>query len=60
MLIYVVAGDTTSVREAAAAYKDVYGVDPKTENVGSLDDLHKVMVDAQKAEPNNIWAWMQP
>jgi hypothetical protein len=58
MLIKVVNGDSISVREAAAVYKEVYGVEPNFETAGSLDDLYKRMIEAREAQPENLWAWM--
>lgn len=51
-------GDSKSVKQLAQAYENVYGIQPKLERQGSLDDLVAVKKQAFEADPQNSFAWM--
>jgi len=53
-----VRGEQISVREMAAAYREVYGEEPNIEHRGSLEDLYRTMYQVKEQNPGNIWAWM--
>ncbi|KAK4499353.1 hypothetical protein PRZ48_009866 [Zasmidium cellare] len=53
-----VVGDRKSVKELAKVYEEVYGVNPTVERQGSFEDLHKIMREAFKKDPGNVFAWM--
>ena len=57
-LTSVVLGDSISIKQVAAAYSEVYGVEPEMMRLGSLEDLHRQFVETRKAQPNNIYTWM--
>ena len=56
--IIVVLGDSKSIKDMAQVYEKAYGVKPKVERQGSLDDLYSAMKDAYKNNPETRWAWM--
>ena len=58
LLNSLVLGDSIGIKDVAVAYQEAYGVEPKTQWLGSLDDLHDKLVATRKAQPQNIYAWM--
>lgn len=53
-----VIGSRASVRDIAATFEKVYGIQPKIERLGSLEELFDLMHAKKKAEPQNIYAWL--
>lgn len=53
-----VLGDRKSIRQIAEEFAQVYGKQARLQNLGSLDDLLKVMQTRFQNEPSNIPAWM--
>ncbi|RKU39927.1 hypothetical protein DL546_001403 [Coniochaeta pulveracea] len=51
-------GDRKSIREIAGAFKTVYGIEPKLERLGSLDDLYKRMHALRADNPSDIYGYM--
>jgi hypothetical protein len=52
-----VLGDSKSIKEIASSFEKVYGVPLSLQRLGSLEDLHGKMIAAQKAHPQNTYAW---
>jgi hypothetical protein len=51
-------GDRKSILDIAAAFEKVYGFKPKTERLGSLDEL-KAHMQAKRAEkPADVYSYM--
>ncbi|KAI1141694.1 nmrA-like family protein [Hypoxylon sp. FL0543] len=51
-------GGRATTREIAGSFEKVYGVKPKLECRGSLDDLYRHMHEMRKKEPQNLFAYM--
>ncbi|KAI2780439.1 nmrA-like family protein [Daldinia loculata] len=51
-------GGRATIREIAESFEKVYGVKPKLENHGSLDDLFKHMHSLREKDPQNIFSYM--
>ncbi|CAJ2513566.1 Uu.00g016850.m01.CDS01 [Anthostomella pinea] len=57
---FQIVGDRISVKGMAQAYSHAYGVEPKVECQGSLDELYKSAKESFKQDPKNAYAWMGP
>ncbi|KAH8657221.1 hypothetical protein BGZ60DRAFT_532068 [Tricladium varicosporioides] len=53
-----VLGDRKSVKEMAQVYQKVYGIEPRVERLGSLEELFTKMTTVFNKSPQNIFAWM--
>lgn len=53
-----VLGDRKSAKEMAELYQKVYGVEPKIQRLGSLEDLYEKMTAVFKEQGPNSYAWM--
>ncbi|KAI0104531.1 nmrA-like family protein [Daldinia grandis] len=51
-------GGRATVREIAASFEEVYGVKPKLEGHGSMDDLFKKMHELRKNDPQHIFSYI--
>ena len=51
-------GDSKSWPEIASIYADVYGVKPKVERQGTLDELRTTMKAVFQKDPKNMYAWI--
>ena len=58
LTLSTVRGDHVSMKDIAADFQAVYGDEPKLEQLGSLDDLYKLMHAARDREPENFGAWL--
>ena len=52
-----VLGDRASTKEIASMVKDAYGIEPKMESLGSMDDLFKEMTELRAKNPDTLMAW---
>ncbi len=53
-----VVGDRKTIKEIAASFSKVYGVTPKLESYGTLQELHDKMHAIRAAAPENIFGYM--
>ncbi|EXJ95695.1 hypothetical protein A1O1_00818 [Capronia coronata CBS 617.96] len=51
-------GACSTTHEIAATYEKVYGIKPKTECLGSLEELYEQMHRLRKNEPENVYSYM--
>ncbi|KAI8965324.1 nmrA-like family protein [Daldinia sp. FL1419] len=51
-------GGSSSIREIAESFEKVYGIKPKLERQGSVDDLYKHMHELRKSNPQNVFSYM--
>ncbi len=51
-------GDRKSAKEMAELYQKVYGVEPKIQRLGSLEDLYEKMTAVFKEQGPSSYAWM--
>ncbi|KAI1104966.1 nmrA-like family protein [Jackrogersella minutella] len=56
--IQKLVGGRASFHEIAQSFEQVYGVKPKVERQGSLDDLFNHMHELRKKDPRNIFAYL--
>ncbi|KAI0830392.1 nmrA-like family protein [Hypoxylon sp. FL0890] len=56
--ILKLVGGRATTREIARSFENVYGVKPKLECQGSLDDLFRHMHELRKKDPQNVFAYM--
>jgi hypothetical protein len=53
-----VLGDKKNIFDIAQAFEKVYGLKPKMQCQGSLDDLHATMHKIFAKDPSNVYAWL--
>jgi hypothetical protein len=46
------------MKEIAAEFKVAYNEEPKLEQLGTLDDLYKLMHTTRDRDPGNFNAWL--
>ncbi|KAK0666036.1 hypothetical protein QBC41DRAFT_375597 [Cercophora samala] len=51
-------GDRKSTKQLAAEFEEVYGVAPKLECLGTVEELKTKMESTREKEPQNIFAWL--
>ncbi|KAI1768627.1 nmrA-like family protein [Hypoxylon sp. FL1150] len=51
-------GGRASFREMAKSFEKVYGVQPKFECLGSLDDLYNTMHERRRSNPQDIFSYL--
>ncbi|KAF7920056.1 hypothetical protein EAE99_008177 [Botrytis elliptica] len=51
-------GDSKSIKKLAHLYREAFGVEPNSQRLGSLQDLHDNMTSAFKENPRNGFAWI--
>ncbi|KAL0939661.1 NmrA-like family protein [Colletotrichum truncatum] len=51
-------GDRKTIKEIAASFKEVYGIEPKLERLGSLDELKTRMHSLRQENPADIFKYM--
>lgn len=51
-------GDKKTLRQIAEEYEEVYGVKPKLESKGSMEEGHEKMTALFKQDPKNKWAYL--
>ncbi|EEU33939.1 uncharacterized protein NECHADRAFT_55821 [Fusarium vanettenii 77-13-4] len=51
-------GDRKSIKEIAATFQEVYGIQPKLERLGSLDDLKTQMNALRAKNPSGVFSYM--
>lgn len=58
LMMWLVLGDSISVQDIAATFKEIYGTEAKVQRLGSLEDLYNKLIETRKAQPHNPFAWM--
>ncbi|KAH8649557.1 hypothetical protein BGZ61DRAFT_546897 [Ilyonectria robusta] len=51
-------GDKKSIRQIAETLEAVYGKKVSLNNLGTMDDLHKTMLQKRKADPRNVFSYL--
>ncbi|KAK0744622.1 hypothetical protein B0T21DRAFT_399048 [Apiosordaria backusii] len=51
-------GDRKSMKQLVAEFAEVYGVDPTTKCLGTVEELQIQMKATREREPGNIFAWL--
>ncbi len=51
-------GDRKSLKEIAASFEKVYGIKPKVESRGTLQELHDKMHAIRAQDPNDYFKYM--
>lgn len=53
-----VLGDRKSTKQLAAEFEEVYGVAPRLDCLGTVEELQTKMEATREKEPQNIFAWL--
>jgi len=46
------------MKDIAADFKTVYNEEPRLEQLGTLEDLYKLMHETRARDPGNFMAWL--